>query len=269
MAALIYDKGKPQFCEPLSLALTKDHLRVVQSDTSQDDIINMLIAGAREYSESFCRRSWINKGFIQMLDSFPTYTDTLMSQQAYPPAYYSLPRYSTSLWNYSQMMKLFVSPLAHFDHIMYLSATDASVSSMGVPTALQVTPMPWFPLEDYSIGDTITDNNNLIQRCVFGGKSGLNPPDFSETTGQFTDDGLDSPPLQWPCTGWQSPPSNLIVDSASEPPRIFPVAGGFWPACRYVPNAVRMYFKAGYNVDPVIASELAAWGRPCKARPRL
>jgi uncharacterized phiE125 gp8 family phage protein len=43
------------------------------------------------------------------------------------------------------------------------------------------------------------------------------------------------------------------------PPRIFPLAGGFWPSVLYVPNAVQVHFVAGYGAD----------GSNCPARARM
>jgi hypothetical protein len=117
----------PPACGPLSLAEVKlmlgygpwedsDHVTSANLATRLRD----LIVAAREYCETFTRRTFISTGYAQSMDSFPYYTDTLMSQQAYPPAYYSLPRYSTTLWNYSQMVKLYPSPLLSVENIQYV-----------------------------------------------------------------------------------------------------------------------------------------------------
>jgi uncharacterized phiE125 gp8 family phage protein len=44
-------------------------------------------------------------------------------------------------------------------------------------------------------------------------------------------------------------PSTYIVDSDSEPARLFPVAGGIWPPALFVPNAVQIEFLAGHNTN--------------------
>ena len=103
--------------EPVSLAQAKNFLRV--SITDDDDLIGFLITAAREACESFCNRSFAIKSYLQSLDSFPYYTDTVMSQMAYPPSYYSLPMYSTTLWNYSQMIKLYYPPCIEVQGIDY------------------------------------------------------------------------------------------------------------------------------------------------------
>jgi hypothetical protein len=43
---------------------------------------------------------------------------------------------------------------------------------------------------------------------------------------------------------------DFIVDYTSENARIFTLPGAFWPAVRYVANAVTIHFTAGYDPDP-------------------
>ncbi|MGH9522731.1 MAG: head-tail connector protein [Terriglobales bacterium] len=190
MSALIIETA-PQ-CEPVSLADMKNYLRWTQS--TEDTLIATLITAARECVESFTRRSFINKGHCMSLDSFPYYTDTVQSQQAYPPASYSLPRYSTTLWNYSQMIKLFASPLAK------AAPTIQYVPSTG--------------------GARVTLTGTL---------------DMADTTKDF------------------------LADNNSEPARLFPKAGQYWPACLYVPNAVQVHYVSGYNDDAAIAAAVTTW----------
>jgi hypothetical protein len=121
----------PPACEPISLAEVKLHLGLGPWDDSDHVTssniatrIRPLIQAAREYCSTFTRRAFINTGYVETLDAFPYYTDTVMSQQAYPPAYYALPRYSTTLWNYSQMIKLFYSPLVSVSSIVYVGTDN-------------------------------------------------------------------------------------------------------------------------------------------------
>jgi hypothetical protein len=114
--------------------------------------------------------------WVLSLDSFPYYTDTVASQQAYPPSYYSLPRYSTTLWNYSQVIKLWKPPVVEVEKITYIG-TDGQ-------------PHDLFPGTDF------------------------------------------------------------IVDYVGENCRLFTLPGSFWPACFYTPNAVQIFFIAGYDPDP-------------------
>jgi hypothetical protein len=182
--------------EPVTLAEVKLHLGIgplQDSDRITSSIqaarIRSLITAAREYCERFTRRSLISKGYCQTLDCFPYFTDTIQSQQAYPPSYYSLPRYATTLWNYSQMIKLFYSPLVSVSKIRYVGSDSQ-----------------WHELHPAT--------------------------DMADASGDF------------------------LADTASEPPRLFPRAGGYWPPCLYVPNAVELHYTAGYgdNGDKVPAS---------------
>lgn len=123
----------PPSSEPVSLAEAKLQCRV---ENTEDDsyFSTILIPAARGAVEKFCNRSFVSKQYIQTLDSFPYYADSVMSQQAYPPAYYSQPRYSTTFWNYSQMIKLFRPPLVSVDEIKYVSTDVGNPSVVLDPT---------------------------------------------------------------------------------------------------------------------------------------
>jgi hypothetical protein len=183
--------------EPITLVQAKNFLRVQITD--DDDLISGLITAAREMVEHFCNRSFVPKTYCMVLDCFPYYTDSVMSQLAYPPSYYALPMYSTTLWNYSQMIKLWMPPVAEV---------------LGI---------------DY----TASDGTN-------------------KTLEQDT---------------------NFLLDSVSEPARVFPLPGQMWPSCLYCPNAVRIRYRAGYgdltdvDISP-IAGEISvgAAGQPIPKR---
>jgi len=158
--------------EPVSLEEAADWLKVSTTDSS----LAGLIIAAREQVELFTGRSVAARKWEQALDSFPYFTDTIQSQLALPPSYYSLPRYSTTLWNYSQQILLSRSPIQSVEKITYIGAD-------GLPHDL-------FPGVDF------------------------------------------------------------VVDYLGEPARIFPLPGQLWPACFYVPNAVVIYYTAGYDPNP-------------------
>ena len=236
--------------EPVSLTEAKNYLRLEITD--DDTLITTLIKAAREACETFTGRSFVQKSYKQVLDSFPYFTDTVMSQMAYPPSYYSLPRYSTTLWNYSQMIKLFRPPLIAVQRISYLSSADKQFHD------LLGSPSLWYPQTAYVATNQVTDGNGNIQTCITPGTSDSAPPDISSGVGV----------LKWAtavgattteATGvvWQSAGTaahgefgNYIVDNTSEPARLFPgPPGQFWPPVLYVPNAVQIHFTAGYSVD--------------------
>lgn len=256
-------------CEPVSLEDAKNFLRV--EFDNDDDLITSLIVAAREACEVFTMRSFINKGYVQCLDSFPYFADTQLSQNAMPPSYYSLPLYSTTLWNYSQQIKLFRPPLVSVDKLIYMSANDSQWH------ALVPVPPIWYPLTSYAEGATVADGNGNEQECITPGVSLANPPKITSPFGQVlpnvpsgpstwnttldgtTDETLGGPvwknngPIaqQDPETGNGSTGTQFgafIIDTNSEPARCFPgPAGNYWPPVLYMPNAVQIHFTAGYG----------------------
>ena len=235
----------------------KNFLRVTITD--DDALIASLITAATQAAETFTDRSFCYKGFNQVLDSFPYFVDTTMSQMAYPPAYYSLPRYSTTLWNYSQMIKLFRPPLFKLNRITYLSANDQQYHDL--------TPVPplWYPAQVVILGFQCVDNKGNRQQCTSPGTTTANPPTWNLSVGGSTVEQYPDPqgegagPVVWQNVGPLSPPNgeppewqfgSYLVDTISEPARIFPgPPGGFWPQVLYVPNAVQIHFTAGYSAD--------------------
>lgn len=109
--------------EPVALADMKQFLRVDPGFADDDVLITGFIQAAREVAEVYTGRALAQRTFVLVLDSFPYYTDTIQSQLAYPPSYYSLPRYSTTLWNYSQMIKLPFPPVISVQNINYVDTT--------------------------------------------------------------------------------------------------------------------------------------------------
>jgi Phage gp6-like head-tail connector protein len=231
--------------EPLLLPAVKLFLRV--NTPNDDDYITDLIQSAREEVEGFTGRSIVNKGYIQALDSFPYFVDTVMSQMAYPPSYYSLPRYSTTLWNYSQMIKLLRSPLQNVTRITYSDSVTQEIDTL-YPSLFN-----WQALTEYFIGDQIEDSNGNVQTMIAStegddggtGMSGAVQPTWNVATGGSTTDSM----LTWQNSGPPSDSGDFVYDSISVPPRIFPNPGQTWPPVLYVPNAVQIHFTAGYGND--------------------
>lgn len=259
----------PPQCEPILVGDAKNYLKVTYGD--DDTLISNLVVAARELVEGFTGRSMINKGYVQTLDSFPYFVDSVMSQQAYSPSYYSLPRFSTTLWNYSQMVKLLVSPLTSVStlKILYVG-TDAQYHTL-VPSAA-----PWRPFTLYQAGAVTLDGNGNLQTALNTGTSDSQPPNtlatgvsgsqqsnvsWATNTGGIT---IEATGLQWvnsgPAKFNELAPGGLssntfFTDSVSEPPRLFPgPAGSFWPPVMYVPNAVEIHFTAGMGAAQAVGS---------------
>jgi hypothetical protein len=254
MAALYIET--PATAQPVTLDEAKTFLRV--SITDDDVLIQTLIECATEAAESFTNRSFCTKGFRMSLDSFPYFVDTVMSQNAYPPSYYSLPRYSTTLWNYSQMIKLFRPRLQAIQRISYLSANDSQWHDL-----VQAPPL-WYPGTVVSVNDLRMDNNANVQKCTQAGTTDSNPPVWNKTLNGTTTEANPDPegegtgpviwtnqgPLNAAISGGNSQFGLFITDTDSEPARIFPGPPGFfWPPVLYVPNAVQIHYTAGYADD--------------------
>jgi hypothetical protein len=248
MAAIKIER--PAKAPPVTLSQAKSHCRVSIPD--DDDLISLYVDAATTDVEGFLARSLVNKGFRQSLDSFPYYTDSTQSQLAYPPSYYALPRYSTTLWNYSQMIKLFYSPLVAVDRISYMSSADSAWHD------LLPAPIPWQPRIRYALGDQREDVNGNLQEVTAVARdatSGDGPAAWGTTEGDETTDRA----LVWTCRG-VAPAGDFVFDADSEPPRVFPMPGQNWPSVLYVPNAVQLHYTAGYGDDAADVPGLAKLG---------
>ncbi len=257
----------PAAVDPVSLAEAKLYLRVDSFMTDDDALISSLISAATHACEAFTRRSFITKGFLQTLDAFPYFTDTIVSQLSYPPAYSAYPRYSTSLWNYSQMIKLFRPPLVSVDRVTYMNSQLQSFVD------LVANPLPWYPQTLYAFNAQVMDNggaNANVQTCISNNnpsiqfKSGQTPPTWNSAVAGLT---VESTGLTWRNDG-PLPRGEFgayIADTVNEPARLFPglttggqgnPGTGFWPSAMYIPNAVQIHFKAGYGPTAATVPEL-------------
>jgi len=160
----------------VSIDQARKFLRLPDAFFSEDDMLGGFITAAREKGEILTGRALAQRRFTQVLDSHPYYTDTIQSQQAYPPSYYSLPRYSTTLWNYSQQIKLGYSPVVSVQQMRSINPDGSAL---------------------------------VMQQDV-----------------------------------------DFILDRISEPARIFPLPGQYWPADFYVANSLQIDFTAGYDPNP-------------------
>lgn len=248
----------PAAAYPVSLAEAKNWLRVTIDD--DDSLIrDILIPAATSACETYTGRCFCYTGFIQTLDSFPYYVDSVQSQQAYPPSYYAMPRYSTTLWNYSQMIKLFRPKLKSIDRITYLASGDQQWHD------LLPVPELWYPGKTHAANDLVMDNNNNVQKCTTPGKSDANPPIWAKGVGETTTEANPDPQgegaggVAWENQGpmpenWDGTTPGqfgyFIADTESEPGRVFPgPPGQTWPPVIYVPDAVQIHFTAGWAAD--------------------
>lgn len=117
-------KAGPPEAEIVSLQAMHNFMRTglqPGQDNQADQLITSLTVAAREYAETYTGRSLAKKSYIQVHDAFPYYIDTIQSRDAYPPSYYSAPRYSSTLWNYGQQIKLMYPPLCSVERITFIN----------------------------------------------------------------------------------------------------------------------------------------------------
>lgn len=107
--------------EAIALIDAKNFLRVGAAFLDDDAYITALIQAAREYAEGVTGRAIAQRTFRMVLDAHPYYADSMVSMLAYPPSYYSLPLYATTMWNYSQMIKLDRSPVISVEQMRSIS----------------------------------------------------------------------------------------------------------------------------------------------------
>lgn len=233
----------PPAQEPVALATLKSHLRVTISN--DDSILEMYLQAAREQVESDSGCSLVNKLYRQSHDRFPGFDDSGMHGTGVGYMVEG-PRYSHKhRYDERQEIKLLRSPLVNVQSIVYIGTDELSHTLLPAPAA-------WLPGNEYDEGDQVVDPNGNLQEVTAvseaetgeASTSGLNTPSWNMTQGQTTTDR----DLTWTNKG-PAPAGDFIYDADSEPPRIRPVYGTFWPLTLRVPNAVQVFFTAGYGDD--------------------
>lgn len=232
----------PPAQEPVDLPTLKNHLRV--TITNDDKLIELYGQSARELVESESGRSLVNKVYRQSHDRFPRLHDWGDFGTGY---FYQAPRYARGhRYDERQQIKLLRCPLVSVEKITYIDLT-------GTLQTMLPTPALWQPDTEYELGDQAQDSNGNLQQVTAvtnaeedgSNESGSATPSWSAIlNGTATDNDLT-----WSCVKIPAPAGDFQVDADSEPPRIFPVYGAFWPDTLRVPNAVQIFFTAGYGED--------------------
>ena len=230
--------------EPLDLATVKSHLRITSTD--DDAMIGLYLQAARELLENETHRSLVNKLYRQTHDAFPRrHSNAGYAALGY---FYSAPHYAHHRGDMRQELKLLRSPCVNVTKVVY-TGTDE------IEHTLYPVPASWISGE-YIIGDQVSDSNGNLQEvtavdeAATGGKSssGSSEPTWNATEGGTTTDGG----LTWTNKG-TAPDGDFLLDTDSEPSRIHPLYGNIWPATLRIPNAVNVYFTAGYGNDGAAA----------------
>jgi hypothetical protein len=233
----------PPAAEPVDLVTLKNHLRV--TITNDDALIKLYLQSARELVESESGRSLVNKLYRQSHDRFPRLHDCGDFGTGY---FYQAPRYARGHhYDDRQVIKLLRCPLVSVEKITYIDLNGA------VQTLLP-TPALWQPDTEYELGDQFQDLNGNLQEVTAvaesgedgSSSSGSTAPAWGNTVGAITSADGD---LTEKCIAVPAPAGDFLVDSDSEPPRIYPNYGAFWPATLRVPNAVQIFLTAGYGDD--------------------
>lgn len=236
----------PPANEPLTLPIVKNHLRVTIGD--DDDLIKIYAQSARELVESESGRSLVNKGYCQSLDRFPHRHDWTDRGTGY---WYAAPRYARQRYDHRQEIKLLRCPLVRIDRVTYIDVN-------GALQTLLPTPEIWQPATEYELGDQFQDLNGNLQQVTAvaeteedaSSSSGSTPPAWGITVGAITSGDGD---LTEKCVAVPAPAGDFLEDRESEPPRITPTFGNIWPLTQRVPQAVKVYFIAGYGNDAATA----------------
>jgi hypothetical protein len=144
-------------------------------------------------------------------------------------------------------IKLARSPLVQVSRIDYVDLNGVT------QTLVPRVDRRWQASTIYTVGNQILDPNGNIQEVLTGEEeggldpstSGATEPTWPTSVAATVDDGE----IQWQCKG-PAPTGDFLVDLNAEPGRVYPnVINGIypWPATRRVPNAVQVYFIAGYG----------------------
>lgn len=227
--------------EPVSLTTLKNHLRVTIG--ADDDLLKLYLQGARETVESDSGRSLVNKLYRQSHDRFPSLHDWGGFGTGY---FYQTRKYARDdHQHHRQVIKLLRCPLVSVQKIVYLDVNQVEQTLLPVPES-------WLAGNTYDVGDQVADSNGNLQQVTASteaetggsGVSGTTAPAWSIVTGYPATDG----DLTWTNQGL-APAGDFDFDADAEPPRIFPAYGTFWPMTLRVPNAVQIFFTAGYGDD--------------------
>ena len=225
---------------PVTLDMFKNHARISTSD--DDTLIGTYLDTARVKVEGFLGRSLINKVYVQTFDYFPRTHHHDGSHYGTEHHFYRPVRHLE--------MKLGRSPLVNVLRIEYLDPNGVRQTMVPRVNA------PWAADTIYIVGNQIIDSNGNIQEVDTGEEQGGGDPNHSGGTepiwptsvNQLIADGE----IIWRCKG-PAPLGDFIVDTNAEPGRIYPNINRnnfFWPPTQRIPNAVSVFFTAGYGLNP-------------------
>lgn len=237
-------------------------LRIDQSDTSQDAVLNSLNVAATSYCEAVTKRRFVQQQWTLYLDYFPgSFSHKLAGQ------YFSAPFITGGNAVFSGLRYAVVLPYPPVQSVTqfnYLNTGGTSTSLITTPVNIAsvsnplngpvvvTTAAPHNLITNSSV--TITGNAPLVTLC--GGVASqqvtvLDPSTFVLTFIQGTGTTI---------TGTGSIVGyNFVLDTLTQPARLMPVFGSMFPVSRIVSNAIQIVFNVGY-ASPVAVSLTAGSG---------
>lgn len=128
--------------EPVSLDQFKSHVRVDSSFTDDDVIMTTYLIAARQYAETYTRRSFFSQQWRLTLDHFPTY----LHNSTVNPALRRDWIYYSGIWN-GMTIALPKGPVTAINSISYLdtTGTQQTLSSSGYTADLTSLPARMVP----------------------------------------------------------------------------------------------------------------------------
>lgn len=125
----------PPSAEPISLSDARAHMRVTDSDTTQDALISASIVAARQYAETVTQRQLVTATWKLVLDAFPG--PTLIGVPAGVP--YSLPAHAILLNKSPVQSVTSVEYLDMAGNWQTMPSTDYTVETSSEPA--RITPV--------------------------------------------------------------------------------------------------------------------------------
>jgi hypothetical protein len=232
----------PPAAEPIPLSVIKNHCRI--SIANDDQLVAIYAQAARELVESESGRSLVNKQYCQSHDRFPHIHDWTDRGTGY---FISAPRYSRDhRHDLRQQIKLLRAPLVTVDWIEYID-TDGDLQTLDAAPELHQTST------EYVVGDQFQDENGNLQEVTAvneddedeTSESAATPPTWATTLDTPTTDG----DLTCNCIAVPAPVGDFLVNGDSEPPYVTPLFGQVWPLTQQIPEAVKVFFTAGYGLN--------------------
>ena len=236
----------PPAAEPVSLATVKSHLRVTLSN--DDVLISLYMQAARELIEAESGRSLVNKVYRQTHDRFPHRHEQWDAGSGYSYCAHRATRVTGATC---------ARRSSRYGLRSSRCRRSTYVDTAGTLQTLLPTPETWLANNEYEIGDQVTDGTYLQEvTAVTEAKedeSSTSEIPWSLRRGNAAFNGTTADgDLTWTNRG-AAPAGDFLVDRDSEPPRILPLYAQFWPQTQHVPNAVKIYFTAGYGNDAAAA----------------